>query len=182
MDTAGTVHNVRESGEGDGRCRERRGHERGEGPRREEGGRRKEGKTSYRQLATDRYVHDRTLRLPTLCFVLTHAGRRERSLFKQRMVLGNKKSDPSNLFDWRPTALSFKLRCRRWRWSWISPWDFVTSGAPALESGIPSSVVRLRVYTTSSLFLRLRAHHTAPRSASYAANVHLNANALGLQA
>jgi len=41
----GTVYNVRESREGDGRCYERRGYERGEGLRREEGGR--EGKASF---------------------------------------------------------------------------------------------------------------------------------------
>jgi len=39
------VYNVRESREGDGRCYERRGYERGEGLRREEGGR--EGKASF---------------------------------------------------------------------------------------------------------------------------------------
>jgi len=89
-----------------------RGYEKG---RKSEGGGTKEGGQGkyrfcgwYRQLAADRYVHDRTLCLPTLCFVLTHAGRRERSPFEQRMVLGNKKPDPSNSF--QSTSYSFELQ------------------------------------------------------------------------
>ena len=49
-------------------------------------------------MVTDRYVLYLPLRLPTLCIVLTHAGRRERSPFEQQTVLGNKKPGPSHFF------------------------------------------------------------------------------------